>query len=49
MAQTSAFGNYDTYADAIAAIGEDDQLDADQKKDLINLLAGRQYSPGLRS
>lgn len=46
MAQTPAFGNYDTYAEAIEAVNADAELSDDQKKDLISLLSSRQYSPG---
>lgn len=46
MAQTPAFGNYDTYAEAIEAVTADAELSDDQKKDLISLLSSRQYSPG---
>jgi len=46
MAQTPAFGNYNTYADAVAAVNADANLSEDQKKDLLNLLSSRQYSPG---
>jgi hypothetical protein len=46
MSQTPAFGNYDSYVQAVDAVNQDAQLTADQKKDLINLLSSRQYSPG---
>lgn len=46
MAQTPAFGNYNTYKEAIDAVNADAELSDDQKADLISLLSSRQYSPG---
>jgi len=41
-----AFGNYNSYAAAVSGVTGDANLTDDQKADLLNLLANRQYSPG---